>query len=83
MELIVGNKRVIPNATRRIPGGIEAQLAGEALTSLLDATFCGGVSVEVLGGDRDRRPVDVTDIRMHGASTTVTLLCAGEAARVN
>lgn len=82
MELIVGNKRVAAMAMQRIPGGVEAQLAGEALTSVIDATF-GGTSIEVLGGDLDRRPLDVTDIRMQGACTTVTLLCAGEAMRLN
>ncbi|MDV7269520.1 hypothetical protein RYZ20_01245 [Thioclava sp. A2] len=82
MELIVGNKRVQPMAMQRIPGGIEAELAGEALASVIDATF-GGASIEVWGGDLDRRPLDVTDIRMQGASTTVTLLCAGEPVRLN
>ena len=64
MELIVGNKRVTVQALRRIPGGIEAQLVGEALTSVLDATFRGGASIEVIGGDLDHHALDVTDIRM-------------------
>jgi len=79
VELIVGNKRVAAQTLRRIPGGIEAKLAGEALTSVLDATF-GGVSIEVLGGDLDHHALDVTDIRMAGASTTVTMLSAGAVA---
>jgi len=83
VELIVGNKRIVPMATRRIAGGIEAELAGEALTSVLDATFGGGVSIEVLGGDLDRCPMDVADIRMHGAATTVTFLSAAQALRLN
>lgn len=83
MELIVGNKRVTPGHLRRIPGGVEAELAGEALTSLLDATFGSGVSIELFGGDLERRPLDVAEIRMQGGSTIVTLLCAGGAARLN
>ncbi len=77
VELIVGNKRITAKALRRIPGGVEAQLAGEALTSVLDATFRGGASIEVLGGDLDHHALDVADIRMAGASTTVTLLTSG------
>lgn len=80
VELIVGNKRVTAQALRRIPGGIEAQLVGEALTSVLDATFRGGASIEVIGGDLDHHALDVTDIRMAGASTTVTLLSGGRQA---
>jgi len=83
VELIVGNKRVIPTAMTPIPGGVEAQLAGEALLSVLEATFHGGATIEVLGGDLDRRPMDVAEIRMEGASTTVTLLCSGAALRLN
>ena len=63
--------------------GVEAQLAGEALLSVLEATFHGGATIEVLGGDLDRRPMDVAEIRMEGASTTVTLLCSGAALRLN
>ncbi|MGD9917634.1 MAG: hypothetical protein AB7U46_06405 [Paenirhodobacter sp.] len=77
MELIVGNKRIAAQTLRRIPGGVEAQLAGEALTRLLDATFRSGASIELLGGDLDHHALDVADIRMAGASTTVTLLSAG------
>lgn len=76
MELIVGNSRIAATTLRRIPGGVEAQLAGEALKRLIDATF-GGASIEVLGGDLDHHALDVTDIRMGGATTTVTLLSAG------
>ncbi|MBN2741569.1 MAG: hypothetical protein JXR35_11765 [Rhodobacteraceae bacterium] len=77
MELIVGNKRVTPEALREIPGGIEADLTGEALTSLIDATFRGYASIEMLGGDLDRQRMDVIDIRMAGDATTVTLRCHG------
>ena len=80
VELIVGNKRIAAKALRRIPGGVVAQLAGDALTSVLDATFRGGASIELLGGDLDHHTLDVTDIRMAGASTTVTLLTSGAVA---
>ncbi len=79
MELIVGNRKVIPRVLRRVPGGVEAELAGEALTSLLDATFGGG-SIEILGGELDHHALDVTDIRMAGRSTTVTLMAIHELA---
>ena len=83
MELIVGNSRVVPTAIRRIPGGIEAQLAGEALLRFLDVACsphpAQHVSVEVLGGEYDRREMDVTEIRMRGAVTTVTLICSSKA----
>jgi hypothetical protein len=79
LELIVGNKRVMPKALRRIPGGVEAELVGEGLTSVLDATFAGA-SIECLGGDLDHHALDVTDIRMGGGSTTVTLMTAREMA---
>ncbi|PCD77285.1 hypothetical protein [Pseudothioclava arenosa] len=72
MELIVGNKRVVPEALHRIAGGVEVELAGEALTSLLDATFGGGGSIE-LWGEHGPEALDVADIRMVGRATTVTL----------
>ncbi len=76
VELIVGNQRIAATHLRRIPGGIEAELAGAALTSLLDASF-GGTEIAVLGGDLDHHALDVADIRMAGATTTITLLSAG------
>ncbi|MAQ38793.1 hypothetical protein BMI91_18960 [Thioclava sediminum] len=79
MDLIVGNKKVTPKATRRIPGGIEAELVGEELTSLIDATFTG-IEIACLGGDLDHHALDVTDIRMGGGATTVTLMTAREMA---
>lgn len=87
MELIVGNSRVVPTAIRRIPGGIEAQLAGEALLRFLDVT-CNAdqshhVSIEVLGGEYDRREMDVTEIRMRGSVTTVTLICSSKPANLH
>ena len=87
MELIVGNSRVVPTAVRRIPGGIEAQLAGEALLRFLDVTVNAApshhVSIEVLGGEYDRRAMDVTEIRMRGSITTVTLICTSKAASLH
>lgn len=76
MELVIGTSRI--SATlRRIPGGVEAELAGAALKRLIDATFGSGESIEVLGGELDRHALDVADIRMAGTSTTVTLLSRG------
>jgi len=79
MQLIIGNRHVVPRSIQRIAGGVEAVLAGEALLALLEATFHGGGSIEVLGGDLDRRPMDVAAIRMTGGATCVTLVCAGPA----
>lgn len=82
MELIIGTKRIIPEAISRIAGGVEAILKGDALMSLLDATFHGLGTIEISGGDLDRRPMDVASIRMQGADTMVTLVCTGPAARL-
>ncbi|MFC7705073.1 hypothetical protein ACFQXB_12780 [Plastorhodobacter daqingensis] len=79
MELLVGARRITPSAIRRIAGGVTATLRGDALISLLDATFHGKGSVEVIGGDLDRRPMDVAAIEMSGGDTTVTLICSGPA----
>lgn len=87
MELIVGNSRVIPTAIRAIPGGLEAQLAGEALRRFLDVTLrhpeADHVSIEVLGGEYHRRSMDVTEIRMRGSVTTVTLICTSQPANLH
>lgn len=83
MELIIGTRRIIPTAIHRITGGVEAVLQGEALRSLLDAAFHGAGSIELLGGDLDRRPVDVASIRMQGSDTRVTLICTGPAPRLS
>lgn len=79
MELIIGARRITPSAIHRIKGGVTATLRGEALMSLLNASFHGTGSIEMLGGDLDRHPMEVTSIEMTGADTTVTLLCAGPA----
>lgn len=76
MELIVGSHRLAATL-RRIPGGVEAELAGAALTRLIDATFGSGESIELIGGDLDRHALDVADIRMAGGSTTVVLMSTG------
>lgn len=83
MELIIGNKRLVPAALRPFPGGIEVELAGEGLNALLDAAFRGTGSIEALGGELDRRPLEVTDIRMSGATTNVTLVPQGAALRLH
>ncbi|MBE2276043.1 MAG: hypothetical protein IAE87_07070 [Rhodobacteraceae bacterium] len=81
MYLIVGTRRIVPTAIHPVAGGVEVALRGEALVSLLDATFRqagqGAGSIEVSGGDMDRRPMDVAAIEMTGADARVTLLCAG------
>ena len=76
MHLIIATESFSDVPLRRIPGGYEAVLAGKALQRLLDATF-RGASIEVLGGDLNAHGLDVTDIRMAGATTTVTLMSAG------
>ncbi len=81
MYLIVGTRRIVPTAVHPVAGGVEVALRGDALVSLLDATFgragCGAASIEVSGGGLDRRPMDVAAIVMTGADARVTLLCAG------
>ncbi|MBT9244956.1 hypothetical protein KM031_01910 [Gemmobacter fulvus] len=79
MELIVGARRITPSAIHRIAGGVTATLRGDALISLLDATFHGAGTIELSGGDLDRRPMDVAAIEMTGGETIVTLLCGGPA----
>jgi hypothetical protein len=79
MELIIGARRITPSAIHRIKGGVTATLRGEALISVLDATFHGAGSIEVIGAGLDRRPMDVTAIEMKGADTQVTLVCSGPA----
>lgn len=79
LELIIGNRHVKPTEIHRIDGGVEAILQGDALRSLLDVTFHGAGTIEILGGGLDRRPLEVRDIAMHGATTKVTLICTGPA----
>ncbi|MBZ4021678.1 hypothetical protein CKO11_04285 [Rhodobacter sp. TJ_12] len=77
MHLIVGTKTLPEIALRRIPGGYEAEAAGEALMRLIDASFAGA-SIEVTGTPSGHvQGLDVTDIRMAGATTTVTLMKNG------
>ncbi len=83
MELIIGAQRIIPDSIHSVPGGVEAELRGAAVLSLLDAAFHGGGRIEILGGALNRRPVDVAGIEMRGASTRVTLICTGEALALN
>lgn len=76
MHLIIATESFADVPLRRIPGGYEAVLAGETLKRLIDASF-QGASIEVLGGDLNAHGFDVTDIRMRGATTTVTLMSSG------
>ena len=82
MELIIGNQHVTPSAIHMIEGGVEAELRGDALRSLLDATYHGRCTIEVLGGELHRRPLEVVDIAMSGATTRVRLRCSGPAYRL-
>ncbi|MBT9383499.1 hypothetical protein KM176_06495 [Pseudooceanicola sp. CBS1P-1] len=83
MELIVGNTRVVPKEMHLIPGGVVAELTGPALYSVLDATCDGRVSVEVFGGARGTRSMTVTEIKMRGATSTVTFQEKGEGIVLN
>lgn len=80
MELIVGSRRITPRAIHRVAHGVEAYLRGEALLSVLDAAFHGAGSIEIAGGDLDRRRMEVTGLEMQGSETRVTLVCKGTAA---
>lgn len=83
MTLIIGTRRITPIAMTRTPDGIEAVLRGPAVLSLLDAAFHGAGTIEVLGGDLDRRPLQVTGIEMSGQDTRVSLACTGPASRLS
>lgn len=82
MELIVGNRRITPSAIQPLRDGVEARLRGDALRQVLDATFHGQGTIEVIGGGLDRRPMEVADIRMTGGETTIRLRCTGPAPRL-
>ncbi len=79
MQLIIGADAISEASLRRVAGGVQATLRGRALLRLLDAAFGGAGSIEVLGADLDRRPLEVTSIEMSGAETRVTLICRGAA----
>ncbi len=83
MNLIIGTQHIIPSAITRTAHGVEAVLQGAALLSLLDAAFHGTGTIEILGGDLDRRRMEVAGIAMSGRETTVTLVCAAAAPRLN
>ena len=83
MELIVGNTRLNPVDMHLTEEGVVAEVSGAELTSVLDATRSGRVSVELFGAGMPARPMSVAEIRMHGASSTVTLHYAGEAVALN
>ena len=79
MELIVGTRRITPASIRVVPGGVCAELAGDAMRAVLDAAFHGQGTIELSGGRLNRHPVAVTGIEMHGATSRVTLICSGRA----
>ena len=79
MQLVIGAEAVTAASIQRVAGGVQAILRGQALLRLLHAAIAGGGSIEVLGGDLDRRPMEVTSIEMSGADTRVTLICCGAA----
>jgi hypothetical protein len=64
MDLIIGTLHITPDAIMRTATGIEAILYSDALLFLLNATFHGFDKIEILGGDFDRRQVEVTWIEM-------------------
>ena len=83
MNLIIGSRHITPDAITRTATGVEAVLHGAALVSLLDAAFHGAGTIEILGGDLDRRRMEVTGIEMHGRQTRVTLAAVGAGQRLN
>ncbi|MFD2738683.1 hypothetical protein ACFSUD_03785 [Sulfitobacter aestuarii] len=83
LELIVGNTRVTAAALELTEDGVIARLSGAALRDVLDATFGGPASVQVWGQDIGARLMTVTEIRMHGATSTVTLEDTGTAMAVH
>ncbi|QOL79878.1 hypothetical protein [Pseudooceanicola spongiae] len=83
MELIVGNTRLSPVDMQLTEEGVVAEVSGAELASVLNATHGGRISVELFGEGMPARPMSVAEIRMHGASSTVTLHYAGEAVVLN
>ena len=83
MQLLIGKDAITPQSIHRIAGGVQAVLKGEGLLRVLDAAMEGGPGIELLGGDLDRRPLQVAAIRMAGRDTHVTLICCGAAAGVH
>ena len=79
MNLIIGTRHVTPDVITRTPEGVEAVLRGEALLTLLDSAFHGAGTIEVLGGDLDRCPMEVIGIVMQGGETRVALAALGAA----
>jgi hypothetical protein len=83
VQLVIGARHITPHTIRRIAGGVEAVLKGDALRALLDSAFHGRGTIEILGGDLHRRRVEVTGIEMSGSDTRVTLICQGIAAALH
>lgn len=77
LELIVGTRRVVPEALELIEGGVIARLSGAGLLSVLEATFGGLSSVEVWGEGLCPRAMQVTEIAMQGTTTLVTFAATG------
>ncbi|TQS72531.1 hypothetical protein ERN12_01585 [Rhodobacteraceae bacterium] len=77
MQLIIATERFADIALRPIPGGFEAVLAGDALKRLVEASF-GGASIELWDEKGPAQRLNVTDIRMAGRTTCVTLMSSGE-----
>lgn len=78
MELIVGTTRLDPVELEVTESGVVAEVTGDDLTSVLNATHGGSVSVELFGAGMPARAMSVAEIRMHGASSTVTLHFSGD-----
>ena len=83
IELIIGNKRIRPTTITPVEGGLEAVLQGEALVSVLDATFLGSGCIEASGGEMDRCRLEVSAIEMLGGSTRITLVPSSAPARLH
>jgi hypothetical protein len=82
MDLIIGTRRITPDAITRTATGVEAVLHGEALMSLLNAAFHGAGTSKILGGDLNRYQMEVTGIAMQGRETRVTLAAMGAGQRL-
>ncbi len=82
MDLIIGTRHITPDAVTLTTTGSEAVLHSDALMSLLNATFHGDGTIEVLGGDLDRHRMEVTGIAMRGGETLVALAAMGATLRL-
>ena len=66
MDLIIGTRLITSDTITRTGTRVEAFLHGDALMSLLTASFHGDGIIEILGGSLNCHQMEVTEIAMQG-----------------